>query len=100
MLQICNNQLVKVKNSLFIGYFLFQGRMTRSTSSSAGFTNGNGNSTCENRNSTSENRNSTSEYRNSTSENNGHCSSSFSNDIEPTHGMCIKWMNTSKNIFS
>ena len=60
--------------------------MTRSTSSSAGFTNGNGNSTSENRNSTSENRN-------STSENNGHCSSSLSNDIEPTHGMFIKWMN-------
>ena len=92
MLQICNNQLVKVKNSLFIGYFLFQGRMTRSTSSSAGFTNGNGNST-------SENRNSTSEYRNSTSENNGHCSSSFSNDIEPTHGMFIEWINTAKMVF-
>ena len=77
----------------YLIFFLFQGRMTRSTSSSAGFTNGNGNSTCENRNSTSENRNSTSEYRNSTSENNGHCSSSLSNDIEPTHSMFIKWMN-------
>ena len=70
--------------------------MTRSTSSSAGFTNGNGNSTSENRNSTSENRNSTSENRNSTSENNGHCSSSLSNDIEPTHGMFIQWTNTRK----
>ena len=66
--------------------------MTRSTSSSAGFTNGNGNSTSENRNSTSENRN-------STSENNGHCSSSLSNDIEPTHGMLIDWMNTTKMVF-
>ena len=81
-------------NSLLFDIFLFQGRMTRSTSSSAGFTNGNGNSTSEYRNSTNENRNSTSENRNSTSENNGHCSSSLSNDIEPTHGMCIKWMNT------
>ena len=82
-----------MKNSLLFDIFLFQGRMTRSTSSSAGFTNGNGNSTSENRNSTSEYRNSTSENRNSTSENNGHCSSSLSNDIEPTHGMFMKWMN-------
>ena len=85
MFQITN----KYEKLLIYWIFLFQGRMTRSTSSSAGFTNGNGNSTSENRNSTSENRI-------STSENNGHCSSSLSNDIEPTHGMFIQWTNTRK----
>ena len=94
MFQITN----KYEKLLIYWIFLFQGRMTRSTSSSAGFTNGNGNSTSENRNSTSENRNSTSENRNSTSENNGHCSSSLSNDIEPTHGMFIQWTNTTKSL--